>query len=149
MCHRQDLTWTELQPILLPEPCLLDAEAPSANPTKPKRKLQKVNTHTRELQAKPTAAAAPGSAAAIPNSRPSTGNANQAGPTVASQAAAKGRAAKTAATKEAVDRHEGTAAAQMQSGCDDHSEAVLAEVPVRGNTLAGTTFIHAMRQLIL
>lgn len=148
MCHRQDLTWTELQPILLPDPRLQDAEAPSANPAKPKRKLQKVSTHTRELQAKPAAAAAPGSAAAVPTSRPSAGIASQAGPTVATQAAAKSRAAKTASAKEAVDGREDTATAQMQSDCDDHSEAVLADVPVRRNTLAGTTFIRVARQLI-
>ncbi|KAL0031707.1 hypothetical protein WJX79_002272 [Trebouxia sp. C0005] len=45
---RQDLTWKELQPIMLPDVLVRDPEAPSAHPAKPKRKLQKVNTHTRK-----------------------------------------------------------------------------------------------------
>ena len=128
MCCRQDLTWKELQPILLPDVLVHDAEAPSAHPAKPKRKLQKVNTHTRDLQAKPTASDALGASAAATAALPS-----------ASQAAARvGKTAKAAAASAAAGKGK---KAHRHSSYDDE-EAVLADEPIRSNTPAGSCLAY-------
>ena len=133
MCCRQDLTWKELQPILLPEVSVHDAEAPSAQPAKPKRKLQKVNTHTRDLQPKPTALGASEAAtAALPSARQAAAQSGKgAKASCAALAAAKGKAAKAASAAAG----KGKRAHRHSSQHDE--EAVLADEPIRSNTPAG------------
>lgn len=143
MCCRQDLTWKELQPILLPDVSVHDAEAPPAHPAKPKRKLQKVNTHTRDLQAKPTAADALGASAAatavLPSARPAAARMGKgAKASCAAPAAAKGKAAKAASAAAG----KGKRAHRLSSPNDE--EAVLADEPIRSNTPAGSCLAYVV-----
>jgi len=143
MCCRQDLTWKELQPLLLPDVSVHDVEAPSAHPAKPKRKLQKVNTHTRDLQAKPTASDAPrasaAATAALPAARQAAARVGKgAKASSAAPAAAKGKAAKAASAAAG----KGKRAHRHSSQHDE--EAVLADEPIRTNTPAGTCLANVV-----
>ena len=143
MCCRQDLTWKELEPILLPDLSGHDAEAPSAQPAKPKRKLQKVNTHTRDLQPKPTASDALGASAAataaLPPARQAAARVGKGAKALcAAPAAARGKAAKAAS----VAAGKGKRAHRHSSQHDE--EAVLADEPIRTNTPAGTCLANVV-----
>ncbi|KAA6423756.1 MAG: hypothetical protein FRX49_06327 [Trebouxia sp. A1-2] len=133
---RQDLTWKELQPIMLPDVLVRDPEAPSAHPAKPKRKLQKVNTHTRDLQARPTASdaltASPAATAVLPSAHQAAARVRKsAKASSVASAAAKGKAAKAASAAAGKGKR-----ARRHSSQDDE-EAVLADEPIRSNTPAG------------
>lgn len=114
---RQELTWQELQPILLPA-------SPNLEPLKkPKRKLQRADTHMLDVRPKATAGSA--DADAVPDNAPkqSAARSRQA----AKPSKAKGRAAKTASRSQQLLADEGS----------EVEEAVLAEEPVRADTPAG------------
>lgn len=114
-CCRQDLTWEELQPILLPA-------ASEAEPaSKPKRKLHPAETHMGRLQPKSAAQQAPATDAV-----PSTEQvlSKDASRKPAKPAQAGRRPAKAGSRSEAVP-------------LEQEEQAVLAEAPTRADTPAG------------
>lgn len=114
-CCRQDLTWEELQPILLPA-------ASEAEPaSKPKRKLHPAETHMRRLQPKTAAQQAPGTDA-VPSTAPVLSE--DASRKLAKPAQAGRRPAKAGSRKQAVPS-------------EDEEQAVLAKAPIRADTPAG------------
>lgn len=120
-----------------------DPDVPSAHPGKPKRKLQKVNTHTRDLQAKPTASDAFGASAAATAALPSAPQAaarrgKGAKASSAAPAAAKGKAAKAANAAASKGKR-----AHRQSSQHDE-EAVLADEPIRSDTPAGNCLAYVV-----
>lgn len=121
---------------MLPDVLVRDPEAPSAHPAKPKRKLQKVNTHTRDLQARPTASdaltASPAATAVLPSAHQAAARVRKsAKASSVASAAAKGKAAKAASAAAGKGKR-----ARRHSSQDDE-EAVLADEPIRSNTPAG------------
>ena len=115
--RRQELTWQELQPILLPA-------SPNVEPLKkPKRKLQRADTHMRDAQ--PKAAADPAGDGVLPISAPTA----SAAPSrkAAKPVQARGRLVKTASRSQQLLADEDVEA----------EEAVLAEEPIRADTPAG------------
>ncbi len=119
-----------------------DAEAPSAHPAKPKRKLQKLNTHTRDLQAKPTASDAVGASAAATAALPAARQAaarvgKSAKASSAAPAAVKGKAAKAASAAAGKGR-------KAHRHSSQHDEVMLADEPIRSNTPAGGCLAYMM-----
>lgn len=112
---RQEVTWKELQPILLPVSPTPQAEAA----TKPKRKLQPAETHMRGTKAKP-AATKPADTDALPSVASAPASRKSAKPAQAGRMSAK-----------AANR------SQQLSDGDEDEQAVLAEEPTRGDTHAG------------
>lgn len=114
-CCRQDLTWEELQPILLPA-------ASEAEPaSKPKRKLHPAETHMRRLQPKTAARQAPGTDA-VPSAAP-----------VPSQDASR----KPAKPAQAGRRPAKPGSKNQPVPSEEEQQAVLAQEPTRADIPAG------------
>ena len=116
-CRRAELTWEELQPILLPASSTTQAEPAS----KPKRKLQPAQMHVSCLQPKRSAPEAPGTAA-LPSAAPA--QASHASRKPAKPAPAGRSFAKAGSRNQKVP-------------AEEEEQAVLAEEPTRADTPAG------------
>ena len=116
-CLREEVTWEQLQPILLPA----SSTTPAKPASKPKRKLQPAETHMCRLQPKPAAQEAPGTDA-LPRAAPA--QSEDASRRPAKPALAKKRSAK------AGNRNQ-------QVPADEEEQAVLAEEPIRADTPSG------------
>lgn len=116
-CCREELTWEQLQPLLLPASSTTQAKPAS----KPKRKLQPAATHVPRLQLKAAAQQAPGTDA-VPSAAPV--QSEDASRKPAKPAPAGGRSA-TAGSR------------NQQVPAEEEEQAVLAGEPIRAATPAG------------